>query len=181
MSCSEIDVRDYFFGELPEAEAHVAGCPDCAVELERLRAMRTTLLTVREEEPPQRIGFVSDKIFEPSPVRRFFAGFWLSGARLGFAAAGMLSIALVVFAARVEPAVMQQVAVDAAVTKAVKTALAEQEKKTAQLLQASEHHHLEEEEALAKRVSDYVTTLDKQTAMNNKMMSMASFKEVRLQ
>jgi hypothetical protein len=83
-----------------------------------LRATRTSLLTLREEEPPQRIGFVSDKIFEPSPVRRFFANFWLSGARLGFAGAGMLSIALIVFAARVEPTVMQQVAVDAAVTKA---------------------------------------------------------------
>jgi hypothetical protein len=181
MGCTEIDVRDYFFGELPEAEGHIAACADCTAALGQLRATRTALLMLREEEPPQRIGFVSDKIFQPSPIRRFFQNFWLSGARLGFASAAMLSIALLAFALRVQPLLMQQVAVDAAVSKAVKTALAEQEKKTQLLVEVSDRKHKQEEEVLAQRVSDYVTNLDKQTAMNNKMMEMASYKEVRLQ
>jgi hypothetical protein len=51
-----------------------------------------------DEEIPQRIAFVSDKVFEPSPWRRGWAAFWNSGARLGFASAAMLSVALLVSA-----------------------------------------------------------------------------------
>ena len=58
---------------------------------------QTALFSLREEEIPQRIGFVSDQIFEPSPWRRGWAAFWGSAARLGFASAAMLSVALVVF------------------------------------------------------------------------------------
>jgi len=54
-----------------------------------------SLFTLREEEIPQRIAFVSDKIFEPSPVRRWFSAFWGSAGRLGFASAAMLSAALI--------------------------------------------------------------------------------------
>ena len=172
MGCSEINVKDYFFGEAPEAAGHVAICEACQAELEQLRAMRGTLLTLRDEEPPQRIGFVSDKIFEPSPVRRFLANFWMSSARLGFASAAMLSCALVVYSMRT-PAPTQlanQADVNALVAKAVNTAMVEQEKKTRLLLEASDRKHQQEEDQLAQRVAEYTTNLEKTMAMNNKLM-----------
>jgi len=103
MSCSPFDLRDYVLKELsdPErkqVEVHIKGCQGCREEWERLRLTEAALFSLREEEIPQRIAFVSDKIFEPSPWRRAWAAFWGSTARLGFASAAMLSVALVVFA-----------------------------------------------------------------------------------
>lgn len=103
MSCSPFDLKDYFFEELDGAErkqveAHVTGCRACREELKRLRLTGTTLLSLREEEIPRRIAFVSDQIFEPSPWRRWWSGFWNTPARLGFGSAALLSAALVVFA-----------------------------------------------------------------------------------
>ena len=102
MSCSPFDLRDYLLKELSDGErrqvdAHVRGCAGCREELERLQVTEAALFSLRDEEIPQRIAFVSDKIFEPSPWRRAWAAFWGSGARLGFASAAMLSIALIVF------------------------------------------------------------------------------------
>jgi hypothetical protein len=103
MSCSPFDLRDFFLKELADpqrrqVEAHVKNCDACRTELDRLQFTESALFSLREEEIPQRIAFVSDPIFEPSPVRRFFSDFWGSAARLGFASAAMLSAALVVFA-----------------------------------------------------------------------------------
>lgn len=103
MSCSPFDLKDYFFEELggaerKEVEAHVHACQSCREELNRLRLTGTTLLSLREEETPRRIAFVSDQIFEPSPWRRWWNGFWNTPARLGFGSAALLSAALVVFA-----------------------------------------------------------------------------------
>jgi len=102
MSCSPFDLRDYFLKELPEPEGkqvelHIKTCGACREELERLRVTEAALISLRDEEMPQRLAFVSDKIFEPSPVRRAWAAFWGSSARLGFASAAMLSAALVVY------------------------------------------------------------------------------------
>lgn len=105
MSCSPFDLRDYFLRELTDShqrqqvEAHLKGCAPCREELERLQLTEAALMTLREEDIPQRISFVSDKVFEPSPLRRWLDGFWNSSARLGFASAAMLSTALIVFAA----------------------------------------------------------------------------------
>jgi hypothetical protein len=181
MSCPGFDVKDYFFGEAPEAANHMASCAECSIELDQLKSTKSALMMLREEEPPQRIGFVSDKIFEPSPLRRFLSNFWLSGARLGFASAAMLSVALLVFSSRTQPTVMERrvevaaapLNIDAAVAKAVKTALAEQEKKTLTLLEASDRRHQLQERELAVRVAEYTTNLDKTMAMNNKLMAMA--------
>jgi anti-sigma factor RsiW len=110
MSCSPFDLRDYFFEELSDphrqrqVEAHVKTCAPCREELDRLRITGAALRSLAEEEIPQRIAFVSDQIFEPSPWRRWLAAFWNSGARLGFASAAMLSASLVVFALRPAPA-----------------------------------------------------------------------------
>ncbi|HEV3331690.1 MAG TPA: zf-HC2 domain-containing protein [Bryobacteraceae bacterium] len=103
MSCSPFDLRDYVLKELSDSErkqveVHIKGCQGCSEEWERLRLTEAALFSLREEEIPQRIAFVSDKIFEPSPWRRGWAAFWGSTARLGFASAAMLSVALVVFA-----------------------------------------------------------------------------------
>jgi anti-sigma factor RsiW len=103
MTCSPFDLKDYFLRELPDpqqrqVEAHVKLCQPCREELDRLRATEAALLCVRDEEIPQRIAFVSDKIFEPSPWRRWWVAFWGSAARLGFASAAMLSAAIVIYA-----------------------------------------------------------------------------------
>ena len=130
MSCSPFDLRDYHFQELTDpqrrqVESHVKTCEPCRDELGRLQMTESALFSLREEEIPQRIAFVSDPIFEPSPLRRFFRDFWGSAARLGFASAAMLSAALVVFSlTRPAPATVQvangvdlQTIVDAAVVK----------------------------------------------------------------
>src|SRR5579872_3752510 len=101
MSCSPFDLRDYFLQELSDpqqrqVEAHVKVCAQCTDELDRLRITEAALFSVRDEEIPQRIAFVSDKIFEPSPWRRWWTALWASSARLGFASAAMLSVAIVV-------------------------------------------------------------------------------------
>ena len=62
-----------------EAEAHAAACSDCREELATLRLTLDALSTLREEEIPRRIAFVSDKVFEPrwwqaSFLRPSFAG-----------------------------------------------------------------------------------------------------------
>ena len=72
MSCSPFDLRDYFLKELPESEqrqveAHVRNCQPCFEELDRLRVTEAALFALREEEIPQRIGFVSDKISNRRP------------------------------------------------------------------------------------------------------------------
>lgn len=154
MSCSPFDLKDYFLKELSDpqqrqVEAHVRSCEPCREELDRLRLTEAALFALREEEIPQRIAFVSDPVFEPSPWRRALSAFWNSGARLGFASAAMLSAALVVFAlhrpapapaVNVAPAAAQTVAasapavseadiqarIDAAVQKAVERVEARQ-------------------------------------------------------
>ncbi len=115
MSCSPFDLNDYFLEELTlphqrQVETHVKTCHACAEELDRLRILGAALRSVPDEEIPQRIAFVSDKIFEPSPWRRRLAAFWNSGARLGFASAAMLSASLLIFAFRPAPAPVVTVA-----------------------------------------------------------------------
>ncbi len=128
-SCSPFDVKDYFYRELADparlqVEAHIKTCAACREELDRLRQTEQALFALRDEEIPQRIGFISDPVFEPSVWRRAWASFWNSGPRLGFASAAMLSAALVVFAlVRPAPAPVVRVAAADAPAAAV-TALA---------------------------------------------------------
>lgn len=93
---SDIDLKGYFFGELPEDErrrvaAHLEADPAARAELSRLEATQAMLGFMPDEELPRRIAFVSDKVFEPTWWQRFFA----SGAQLGFASAAMLALAIV--------------------------------------------------------------------------------------
>lgn len=109
MSCSPFDIRDYVFGELDAAsrrtvQSHLQSCAGCASELDRLQVTGTMLLSLRDEEIPRRIAFVSDKVIEPRVWElRWWQAWWNSASRLGFAAAGLLSAALV-FHAMYRPA-----------------------------------------------------------------------------
>src|SRR5664280_2074744 len=110
MSCSPFDLKDYFLQELPstqrvQVEAHVKSCLTCREELERLQLTGAALFSLRDEEIPQRIAFLSDQVFEPSPLRRWLSGFWCSTARLGFASALVLSASIFFAAIRPGPIV----------------------------------------------------------------------------
>src|SRR5271157_3425040 len=167
MSCSPFDLRDYFLRELADpqqrqVEAHVKVCQQCREELDRLRITEAALVSLRDEEIPQRIAFVSDKIFEPTPWRRWWAAFWGSTARLGFAAAALLSVAIAIHAFRPAPApigrensraaaavapvsedeIRQRI--QAAVDKAIPEIEARYAKRADQLVKAVELRHLEE-------------------------------------
>ena len=156
MSCTSVDLKAYFLGELDPrdkaaVQAHVAACPDCKDELERLRVTQTALLALPEEEAPQRIAFVSDKVFEP----RWWQSVWRSGPAMGFASAALLAAAILVHAAarpapvaatptvdiaKVELQIQAEVAkrLDAVVSKAVADSEARQSAQTAQMLRAAE-------------------------------------------
>lgn len=103
MSCSPFDLRDYYLKELTDpqqrqVESHVKDCSACREELERLRITQAALFSLRDEEIPQRIAFVSDPVFEPSRPQRWWTAFWGSPGRLGFASATLLSAALLISA-----------------------------------------------------------------------------------
>jgi anti-sigma factor RsiW len=91
------DLRDYILDELQpaqraEVEAWLAGSPEGRGALERLRLTCSTLRSLPDEEPPQRIAFVSDKIFEPSPWARFLRWFQLEGPRFALGSAAILAV-----------------------------------------------------------------------------------------
>jgi hypothetical protein len=66
---SKPDWKAYVLRELGQdahrqAEAHLATCSICHEEVATLRLTLDTLSTLREEEMPRRIAFVSDKVFD---------------------------------------------------------------------------------------------------------------------
>jgi anti-sigma factor RsiW len=116
MSCispdSKPDWKAYLLGELnPEvsrqAQAHMAACSNCHQEVATLRLTLDTLSTLREEEVPRRIAFVSDKVFEPRWWQRVFTPTF---------AAGALVAAAILIHGSLRPG---QAQVDAAVNKAI--------------------------------------------------------------
>lgn len=96
MNITSDDLKDYVFGELDAAgrravEAAVASDVALRDELARLQVTQSALFTIREEELPRRIAFVSDKVFEPK-----WWQVWLnSGPRMAFASAALLAAAIV--------------------------------------------------------------------------------------
>jgi anti-sigma factor RsiW len=157
MSCSIVDVKAYFLGEMEareksQVESHLGACAECRQELEQLGVMRTALLALPEEEVPRRIAFVSDKVFEP----RWWQTIWRSGPAMGFASAALLAGAILVHgltrppapAIAAAPAVTQSIdtaqidqRIDQEVARRVSAALAEQKQQTEQMLQASEKRY----------------------------------------
>ena len=157
MSCPTVDVKAYFLGELAanektSAEDHVRACQDCREELERLNLTQAALLSLEQEEVPQRIAFVSDKVFEP----RWWQTMWRSGPAMGFASALMLAAAILVHGysrpmvqpatsapidtAKIEQRIEREVTtrLDAAVAKAVSQTEARQTQQIAKVLDAAE-------------------------------------------
>jgi anti-sigma factor RsiW len=162
MNCSSEDLKGYFLGELASrdkasVEEHVRACQNCREELDRLKLTQTALLALEEEEVPQRIAFVSDKVFEP----RWYQTIWRSGPAMGFASAVLLAAAILVhgfvqqgFAqpgsappvtatvdtAQIEQRIEREVGarLDGMVAKAVSDAQAKQAGEFARVLDASE-------------------------------------------
>jgi hypothetical protein len=159
-------LRDYALDELPAGERpgmeqHIAVCGDCAAELDQLRVTTAVLRVLPDREIPQRIAFVSDKIFQPSPLARFFGGFWNSAARLGFASACVLGGALII-AAYHRPAqapaqrevrtVVQTTDVSKQIHDAVALAVAKIRAEDARMLSASDMKHDKEHRELMEVV-----------------------------
>lgn len=97
MNCSSVDLKAYFLGEASRAEKssvedHVRACESCREELDRLKLTDAALRSLADEEAPQRIAFVSDKVFEP----RWYQTVWHSGPAMGFASAAILAVAILV-------------------------------------------------------------------------------------
>jgi len=116
-TCDQAELlRDYAFDELPAAarpalQRHILECASCAAELDQLRLTTAALRVLPDQEPPQRIAFVSDKIFAPSR-------FWNFAPWLGFASAGVMAAALV-FTATHRPVETRTVMVQAGSQAAV--------------------------------------------------------------
>src|SRR5215469_10867853 len=117
MSCESYDWKAYALGELDrparrDAESHAAACVSCREEMAALRLTLDSLSTLREEEMPRRIAFVSDKVFEPRWWQRVF--------NPNFAAACVIAGAILVHAfARPSESAARAAEIDAAVSKAV--------------------------------------------------------------
>jgi anti-sigma factor RsiW len=155
MGCSTVDLKAYALGETDQhdkglVEGHVAGCTDCREELDRLRFTHTALAALPDEEVPQRIAFVSDKVFEP----RWWQALWRSGPAMGFASAALVACAILahgwmrpavvsapgVDQAKIERRIQDEVArrVDSAVATAVAASEQRQSQETARMLAAAE-------------------------------------------
>ena len=125
-------------------------------------------MSVPDDEPPRRIAFVSDKVFEPHWWRKL----WTSGPQLGFASACVLAAAILVHgnAPAPQPVVAQVAQIDegrinSEIAKAVAAA---QQRQTSDLLSVidsrlkqSERQH--RAELLA--VQDFVVRMHKQNAL----------------
>ncbi|SRR5216683_5814440 len=153
MSCSSYDWKAYVLGEFDpahrqQAETHAAACPNCREELATLRLTLDTLSTLREEEMPRRIAFVSDKVFEPR--------WWQTFLRPSFAAACVIAAAILVHAF-VRPA-GADAALDARIEHSVARAVADTEQRYTQ--------------QMANLLADYEIIKKQNTLMyvrNNKM------------
>jgi len=97
MTEAPYDLRDYALGELDAEQAAAVerwldGRPEARAEVERMRATCRAVRSLPAEEPPRRIAFVSDKVFEPSLWRRLLGWFETDAPRLGFATAAVLAV-----------------------------------------------------------------------------------------
>ena len=172
MSCSSVDLKAYFLGEASPAERvsvqnHLHACAVCKEELERLDSMRTALASLPDEEPPQRIAFVSDKVFEP----RWWQTIWRSAPAMGFASAVVLAAAIFVHAyarpaaapvntAEMEQRIEQQVnaRIGIAATQAVAAAEKHQDERIQQAVANAEQRfdaQYRNELANAHQMADY--------------------------
>ncbi len=185
MNCAPFDLRDYYFealggDERRQVREHLDRCERCGAELERLRLTAVTLSALPEEEIPRRIAFVSDKVFEPSPVVRWWQSFWLSGARLGSAAAFALAFAIFFHAYHssgapapnvkvvekiVGPAATDPALIQTAVDRAVANAVAAVESRyDAKLTRVIAENNKQRREII--RATEFFDAMDRQNKVN---------------
>ncbi|MEQ1885772.1 MAG: hypothetical protein ABL967_11975 [Bryobacteraceae bacterium] len=186
LGSSKPDWKAYVLGELDakarrEAEAHAASCVACQDEAGSLRITLDAMATLRDEELPRRIAFVSDKVFEPK--------WWQMFLKPSFAGAAAIAVAILVHAfvqpgairqadpvaqvdaaaiearvsAEVEKRVQQRLnaavnaavdsAVNTAVTKAVADAHKRNQENTAQMLAAAERRYGQSTELMTRQVT----------------------------
>lgn len=161
-TCNPDLLRDYAFDEIQPSERsaferHLADCPACTGELDQLRLTTAALRVLPDREPPQRIAFVSDKVFRPSRWSSFIP--WL-----GFASAAVMAVALIFTASRqpveihtieVRSAPLQSVndIVQKAVAQAQTQTQAEDAKIFRAALAASEAKHEREHQTLMDAVN----------------------------
>ncbi len=185
MTCSSVDLKSYLLGEAAEPEKraateHVRECASCAEELERLKLTHLAMMSLPDEEPPRRIAFVSDRVFEP----RWWQRIWHSGPAMAFASATLLACAITAHAfvyraptgpgtvdtAAIERRVEAQVAdrLNAAVSQAVVRAVADtdarQQQKTVELVSAAEKRFEMERTADRAAFAANYEILEKQNA-----------------
>lgn len=139
VNCTQCDWKAYALGELSqsarrEAEAHAATCASCREELAALRLTLDAMATLRDEEMPRRIAFVSDKVFEPKWFERLWSPAF-AGALV--VAAAILGHGFVRPAGAVDQARIQA-EVDQAVTKAVADAEAKNREQMMEVISAYE-------------------------------------------
>jgi len=105
MKCTSFDLNAFYFGELAAdqrrgVEEHLAACAACRGELERLRATHASLASIPDEEVPQRLAFVSDKVCQP----RWWQRIWRPGPQWALASAGLLAAAILLHGYLLRPA-----------------------------------------------------------------------------
>ncbi len=176
---SEVDLIAYQLGEATAAErraveAHIRQCEECAGELARLGVTQAALLTVRDEEPPRRIAFVSDKVFEPTWYQRL----WQPMPAWALGAASLIAGAIVFHAVwnpgtvvapthmaqtpvrRVVPVAADAPVLESKIAAMVQQAVADVEKRAEQrtralLAEADKRHELDRSEMLAVMNANY--------------------------
>lgn len=132
MSCSNYDWKAYVLGEMDaagrrEAESHAANCSLCREEMAATRLTLDALSTLREEEVPRRIAFVSDKVFEPK--------WWQAFLRPSFAGAMAIALAILAHGFFYVHAGVPDAALQAQIHTAVTRAVADSDQRHTQELQ----------------------------------------------
>jgi anti-sigma factor RsiW len=131
-NCEQCDWKAYALGELDlsarrEAEAHAATCASCREELATLRLTLDAMATLRDEEMPRRIAFVSDKVFEAKWYQRLWSP--------TFAGAMVLATAILIHGFARPAGAADQTQIQAQVDQAVTKAVAQVEAKNQEQMQ----------------------------------------------
>jgi anti-sigma factor RsiW len=156
MNCESYDWKAYALGELDhsarrEAEAHADSCPACREEVAALRLTLDAMATLREEEVPRRIAFVSDQIFEPRWYQRALRSLWSPN----FAAACVVAGAILVHAFARPPA-PDAAALNAQINAAVVQAVAAVEQQHAEQVDRMVSFYDSRDSALVARATGQV-------------------------
>ena len=135
MTCTSVDIKAFALGEAvdPAAAAHLEACAFCREELETLRLTTVALQAIGDEEPPRRLAFVSDKIFEP----KWWHAWLRPGPVVGFVSSCIVAAALLVNTRTPAPTIVYRPAAvasidNAAIQRRIDAAVSASEQRLAQ-------------------------------------------------